>query len=49
MHLLIGSGNFCYSSGILSSLLTTICLQKPQEGTEEWKLLDVCINPKEWI
>ncbi|EMS62865.1 Coproporphyrinogen-III oxidase, chloroplastic [Triticum urartu] len=24
-------------------------LKKRQEGTEEWKLLDVCINPKEWI
>ncbi|KAH1129309.1 hypothetical protein J1N35_000687 [Gossypium stocksii] len=22
---------------------------KPEEGTEEWKLLDACINPKEWI
>lgn len=23
--------------------------QKPEEGSEEWKLLDACINPKEWI
>uniref|UniRef100_A0A0D9W9A9 coproporphyrinogen oxidase n=1 Tax=Leersia perrieri TaxID=77586 RepID=A0A0D9W9A9_9ORYZ len=21
----------------------------PEEGTEEWKLLDACINPKEWL
>lgn len=25
------------------------CLQKPEEGSEEWKLLDACINPKEWL
>jgi hypothetical protein len=25
------------------------CLQKPEEGTEEWKLLDACMNPKEWL
>ena len=24
-------------------------VQKPEEGSEEWKLLDACINPKEWI
>ena len=24
-------------------------IQKPEEGSEEWKLLDACINPKEWI
>jgi len=27
----------------------TSCMQKPEEGSEEWKLLDACINPKEWI
>jgi hypothetical protein len=26
-----------------------LCSQKPEEGTEEWKLLDACINPKDWI
>jgi hypothetical protein len=26
-----------------------VSLQKPEEGSEEWKLLDACINPKEWI
>lgn len=23
--------------------------QAPEEGSEEWKLLDACINPREWI
>ncbi|GJN09516.1 hypothetical protein PR202_ga27531 [Eleusine coracana subsp. coracana] len=26
-----------------------LCFMKPDVGTEEWKLLDTCINPKEWI
>ncbi|KAK2967222.1 hypothetical protein RJ640_000696, partial [Escallonia rubra] len=24
-------------------------MQQPEEGSEEWKLLDACINPKEWV
>jgi len=23
-------------------------VQQPEAGTEEWKLLDACRNPKEW-
>ncbi|VAI58168.1 unnamed protein product [Triticum turgidum subsp. durum] len=44
------------TGGRIESILVSLPLtarweydHKPQEGTEEWKLLDVCINPKEWI
>lgn len=29
--------------------VSLFAVQKPEEGSEEWKLLDACINPKEWI
>uniref|UniRef100_A0A8R7UWA9 Oxygen-dependent coproporphyrinogen-III oxidase, chloroplastic n=1 Tax=Triticum urartu TaxID=4572 RepID=A0A8R7UWA9_TRIUA len=44
------------TGGRIESILVSLPLtarweydHKRQEGTEEWKLLDVCINPKEWI
>ncbi|WOL15858.1 hypothetical protein Cni_G24639 [Canna indica] len=30
-------------------LIECVALQQPEEGSEEWKLLDACINPKEWV
>lgn len=30
-------------------MLISFCVQKPEVGSEEWKLLDACINPKEWL
>ncbi|XP_010455983.1 PREDICTED: coproporphyrinogen-III oxidase 1, chloroplastic-like [Camelina sativa] len=44
------------TGGRIESILVSLPLSarweydhKPQEGTEEWKLLDACINPKEWL
>ncbi|XP_010260773.1 PREDICTED: coproporphyrinogen-III oxidase 1, chloroplastic [Nelumbo nucifera] len=44
------------TGGRIESILVSLPLtarweydHKPEEGTEEWKLLDACINPKEWI
>lgn len=44
------------TGGRIASILVSLPLtarweydHKPEVGTEEWKLLDVCINPKEWI
>ncbi|CAH8336697.1 unnamed protein product [Eruca vesicaria subsp. sativa] len=44
------------TGGRIESILVSLPLSarweydhKPEEGTEEWKLLDACINPKEWI
>uniref|UniRef100_A0A7N0VAE9 coproporphyrinogen oxidase n=1 Tax=Kalanchoe fedtschenkoi TaxID=63787 RepID=A0A7N0VAE9_KALFE len=44
------------TGGRIESILVSLPLtarweydQAPEEGTEEWKLLDACINPKEWI
>uniref|UniRef100_A0ACD6AGE8 Uncharacterized protein n=1 Tax=Avena sativa TaxID=4498 RepID=A0ACD6AGE8_AVESA len=44
------------TGGRIESILVSLPLtarweydHKPEEGTEEWKLLDTCINPKEWI
>ncbi|KAL5978749.1 Chloroperoxidase 1 [Asimina triloba] len=34
---------------LLEKLKLVFMLQQPEEGSEEWKLLDACINPKEWI
>jgi hypothetical protein len=24
-------------------------VQQPEEGTDEWKLLEACKNPKSWV
>ncbi|KAJ8529018.1 hypothetical protein K7X08_035853 [Anisodus acutangulus] len=44
------------TGGRIESILVSLPLtarweydHQPEEGTEEWKLLDACINPKEWI
>ncbi|KAL5741795.1 hypothetical protein ACOSP7_028527 [Xanthoceras sorbifolium] len=44
------------TGGRIESILVSLPLSarweydhKPEEGGEEWKLLDACINPKEWI
>ncbi|XP_062185031.1 oxygen-dependent coproporphyrinogen-III oxidase, chloroplastic-like [Phragmites australis] len=44
------------TGGRIESILVSLPLtarwqydHKPEEGTEEWKLLDTCMNPKEWI
>ncbi|XP_050212801.1 coproporphyrinogen-III oxidase 1, chloroplastic-like isoform X1 [Mercurialis annua] len=44
------------TGGRIESILVSLPLtarweydHKPDEGSEEWKLLDACINPKEWI
>nr|ABB77212.1 coproporphyrinogen III oxidase [Zea mays] len=44
------------TGGRIESILVSLPLtarwqydHKPEEGTEEWKLLDACINPKDWI
>ncbi|KAL9271350.1 Oxygen-dependent coproporphyrinogen-III oxidase, chloroplastic-like protein [Drosera capensis] len=44
------------TGGRIESILVSLPLtarweydHKPEEGSEEWKLLDACINPKEWI
>ncbi|KAG0451660.1 hypothetical protein HPP92_026101 [Vanilla planifolia] len=44
------------TGGRIESILVSLPLtarweydQKPEEGSEEWKLLDACINPKEWV
>ncbi|KAE8077723.1 hypothetical protein FH972_016257 [Carpinus fangiana] len=44
------------TGGRIESILVSLPLtarweydHQPAEGTEEWKLLDACINPKEWI
>lgn len=44
------------TGGRIESILVSLPLtarweydHKPEEGTEEWKLLDACINPKEWL
>ncbi|WMV09082.1 hypothetical protein MTR67_002467 [Solanum verrucosum] len=44
------------TGGRIESILVSLPLKarweydhQPEEGTEEWKLLDACINPKEWI
>ncbi|XP_075645897.1 coproporphyrinogen-III oxidase 1, chloroplastic-like [Castanea sativa] len=44
------------TGGRIESILVSLPLtarweydHKPENGTEEWKLLDACINPKEWI
>ncbi|GAY32556.1 Coproporphyrinogen-III oxidase 1 [Citrus sinensis] len=44
------------TGGRIESILVSLPLtarweydHNPKEGSEEWKLLDACINPKEWI
>ncbi|PKA62138.1 Coproporphyrinogen-III oxidase, chloroplastic [Apostasia shenzhenica] len=44
------------TGGRIESILVSLPLtarweydHQPEEGSEEWKLLDACINPKEWI
>ncbi|KAJ4982371.1 hypothetical protein NE237_033208 [Protea cynaroides] len=44
------------TGGRIESILVSLPLtarweydHTPEEGSEEWKLLDACINPKEWI
>ncbi|XP_062226690.1 oxygen-dependent coproporphyrinogen-III oxidase, chloroplastic [Phragmites australis] len=44
------------TGGRIESILVSLPLtarwqydHKPERGTEEWKLLDACMNPKEWI
>ncbi|CAO2206142.1 unnamed protein product [Urochloa humidicola] len=44
------------TGGRIESILVSLPLtarweydHKPEVGSEEWKLLDTCINPKEWI
>lgn len=44
------------TGGRIESILVSLPLtarweydHKPEEGSEEWKLLDACINPKEWL
>ncbi|XP_068656326.1 coproporphyrinogen-III oxidase 1, chloroplastic [Aristolochia californica] len=44
------------TGGRIESILVSLPLtarweydHAPEEGSEEWKLLDACINPKEWI
>ncbi|MCD7447102.1 hypothetical protein HAX54_023131 [Datura stramonium] len=44
------------TGGRIESILVSLPLtarweydHQPAEGSEEWKLLDACINPKEWI
>ncbi|XP_058072279.1 coproporphyrinogen-III oxidase 1, chloroplastic [Magnolia sinica] len=44
------------TGGRIESILVSLPLMarweydhQPEEGSEEWKLLDACINPKEWI
>uniref|UniRef100_J3M1A5 Oxygen-dependent coproporphyrinogen-III oxidase, chloroplastic n=2 Tax=Oryza brachyantha TaxID=4533 RepID=J3M1A5_ORYBR len=44
------------TGGRIESILVSLPLtarwqydHAPEEGTEEWKLLDACINPKEWL
>ncbi|XP_057954211.1 oxygen-dependent coproporphyrinogen-III oxidase, chloroplastic [Malania oleifera] len=44
------------TGGRIESILVSLPLtarweydHQPKEGSEEWKLLDACINPKEWI
>lgn len=49
-------GSFLLSKFLLIAILApdpdlTLSLgkmQTPEEGTEEWKLLDACKNPKDW-
>uniref|UniRef100_A0A1D1XG35 Oxygen-dependent coproporphyrinogen-III oxidase, chloroplastic n=1 Tax=Anthurium amnicola TaxID=1678845 RepID=A0A1D1XG35_9ARAE len=44
------------TGGRIESILVSLPLtarweydHQPEEGSEEWKLLDACINPREWI
>ncbi|CAM8915429.1 unnamed protein product [Rhodiola kirilowii] len=44
------------TGGRIESILVSLPLtarweydHAPEEGSEEWKLLDACINPKEWV
>ncbi|KAL6659285.1 hypothetical protein ACP70R_003325 [Stipagrostis hirtigluma subsp. patula] len=44
------------TGGRIESILVSLPLtarweydHKPEVGTEEWKLLDTCVNPKEWV
>ncbi|XP_047333254.1 oxygen-dependent coproporphyrinogen-III oxidase, chloroplastic-like [Impatiens glandulifera] len=44
------------TGGRIESILVSLPLtcrweydHQPEEGSEEWKLLDACINPKEWL
>lgn len=44
------------TGGRIESILVSLPLtarweydHQPEEGSEEWKLLDACMNPKEWI
>lgn len=44
------------TGGRIESILVSLPLHasweydhKPEEGSEEWKLLDACLNPKEWV
>uniref|UniRef100_A0A0D6R3Q5 coproporphyrinogen oxidase n=1 Tax=Araucaria cunninghamii TaxID=56994 RepID=A0A0D6R3Q5_ARACU len=44
------------TGGRIESILMSLPLtarweydHKPEEGSDEWKLLDACINPKEWL
>ncbi|KAJ3693495.1 hypothetical protein LUZ60_008975 [Juncus effusus] len=44
------------TGGRIESILVSLPLtarwqydHKPEEGSEEWKLLDACMNPKEWV
>ncbi|MQK22270.1 coproporphyrinogen III oxidase [Escherichia coli] len=54
--LILGSGRGLKTGGRIESILVSLPLtarweygHQPAEGTEEWRLLDACINPKEWI
>jgi len=38
-----------YPHSQIAVLTSMFLLQQPEEGTEEWKLLEACKNPKSWV
>lgn len=38
-----------YPHSQIAVLTSMFLVQQPEEGTEEWKLLEACRNPKSWV
>jgi hypothetical protein len=38
-----------YSHSQIAVLTLMFLVQQPEEGTDEWKLLEACKNPKSWV
>lgn len=38
-----------YPHSLIAVLTSMFLVQQPEEGTDEWKLLEACKNPKSWV